>query len=63
MMIGFGLLLCLAVFTSAVVLADIDNSDDPPVLQGDSPGAHQCPRDNYDDNTGPTNREGFGDDF
>ena len=56
MMIGLGLLLCLAVFTSAVVLADIDNSDD-------SPGVHQCPRDNYDDNTGPTNRNGVGGDF
>jgi len=62
-MIGLGLLLCLTVFTSAVVLADIDNSDDPPVLQGDSPGVHQCPRDNYDDNTGSTNRNGVGGDF
>jgi len=61
-MIVFSLILCLAVFTSAVALADVEG-EDPPVLQGDSPGVHQCPRDNYEDNTGPTNREGIGDDF
>jgi hypothetical protein len=61
--IGLTLILCIA-FASFIVLAlgDVDG-EDPPVLQGDSPGAHQCPRDNYDDNTGPTERNGFGDDF
>ena len=61
--IGIALVLCLA-FASFTVLTfgDVDGGD-PPVLQGDSPGAHQCPRDNYDDNTGPTNRNGFGDEF
>ena len=63
MMIGFTLIMCLA-FASFTIIASADvYGEDPPVLQGDSPGAHQCPRDNYDDNTGPTNRDGFGDDF
>ena len=61
--IGLTLVVCLAIFLASIVaLADVDG-EDPPVLQGDSPGVHQCPRDNYDDNTDPTNREGFGDDY
>ena len=64
MMIGFTLILCLA-FASFTVIASANvDGEDPAVLQGDSPGVHQCPRDNYDDdNAGPTIREGFGDDF
>ena len=63
MILGLTLAICLAVFSvSIVALADVDG-EVPPILQGDSPGVHQCPRDNYDENTGPTNREGFGDDF
>ena len=62
-MIGFTLIICLAVFSfTAIAFADVDG-EEPPVLQGDSPGAHQCPRDNYDDNTGPTIRDGYGDGF
>jgi len=65
MMIGLALIVCLAIISfSAISLADV-NDETPASLQDgeDSPGAHQCPRDNYDDNTGSTNREGFGDNY
>ena len=57
--------MCLAI-SSFSVLALAGASDEVPtsLQEGeDSLGVHQCPRDNYDDNTGPTEREGFGNDF
>jgi hypothetical protein len=65
MLIGFTLVLCLAVFSASIIALAGPSDEAPDGLQegDDSPGAHQCPRDNYDDNTGPTNRNGFGDDF
>jgi len=65
MMIGLALVVCLAVFSfSAISLAD-DSNETPAALQDGegSPGVHQCPRDGYDVNEGPANRNGFGDDF
>jgi len=65
MLIGFTLVMCLAI-SSFTVLAMSSASDDAPspLQEGeDSPGVHQCPRDNYDDNAGPTDRNGFGDSF
>jgi len=52
MLIGFTLVMCLAI-SSFTVLAMSSASDDAPspLQEGeDSPGVHQCPRDNYDDN-------------
>ena len=65
MLIGFTLVLCLMVFSFSVAALADDSNEVPAALQEgeDSPGVHQCPRDNYDDNTGPTNREGFGDNY
>jgi len=49
---------------SAMTLADPDDSSPNSLQEGeDSPGAHRCPRDGYDVNEGPANRNGFGEDF
>ena len=64
MLIGIALIIALAAITVSI-MAQADAEEAPSSQQSgeDSPGVHQCPRDGYDENEGPTNRNGFGGDY
>jgi hypothetical protein len=63
--LGLLLVISLAALSfSAMILADSEESSSKSLQEGeDSPGAHQCPRDGYDINEGPANRNGFGEEY
>jgi len=59
------LALTLALILTASFIATASAEENPiPNQDGDdSPGAHQCPRDGYDEQEGPATRNGFSSDF
>jgi hypothetical protein len=62
--LGLLLVISLAALSfSAMILADSEDSSKSLQEGEDSPGAHQCPRDGYDINEGPANRNGFGEEY
>jgi len=64
MIIGIALIIALTAITISII-AQANAEEAPSSLQSgeDSPGVHQCPRDGYDENEGPSNRNGFGGDY